>query len=53
VTRTISAPRARGFAGGVSVGIKTKEQKTLSLDDGIFQDEVGLHFRVGQASKST
>ena len=51
VTRAISAPRAGGFAGGVSVGIKTKEQKTLSLDEGIFQDEVALHFQIGQASK--
>ena len=53
VTRAISAPRAGGFAGGVSVGIKTSEQKVLSLDDGIFQDEVALHFQVGQASKGT
>lgn len=53
VTRAISAPRAGGFAGGVSTGIKTKEQKTLSLDDGIFQNEVALHFQVGQASKGT
>jgi hypothetical protein len=51
VTRAISAPPAEGFAGGVSVGIKTKEQKTLSLDDGIFQDDVALHFQIGQASK--
>jgi imidazolonepropionase-like amidohydrolase len=53
VTRAISAPPASGFAGGVSVGIKTKEQKTLSLDDGIFQDEVALHFYIGQKSKGT
>ena len=51
VTRAISAPVAGGFAGGVSVGIKTKEQQTLSLDDGVFQDEVALHFQIGQASK--
>jgi imidazolonepropionase-like amidohydrolase len=51
VTKAISAPRAGGFCGGVSVGIKTKEQKTLSLDDGIFQDEIALHFQIGQVSK--
>lgn len=51
VTRAISAPQARGLSGGVSVGIKTKEQKILSLEDGIFQDEVALHVQIGQASK--
>lgn len=51
VTKAISAPIAGGFSGGVSVGIKTREQKVLSLDDGIFQDEVALHFQIGQESK--
>jgi hypothetical protein len=51
VTKAISAPIANGFSGGVSVGIRTKEQKKLSLDDGIFQDEVALHFQIGQNSK--
>lgn len=51
VTKAISAPQAGGLSGGVSVGIKTKEQKTLSLEDGIFQDEVALHVQIGQVSK--
>jgi imidazolonepropionase-like amidohydrolase len=53
ITKAISAPIAHGFSGGVSVGIKTKEQKILSLDDGIFQDEVALHFQIGQTSKGS
>jgi imidazolonepropionase-like amidohydrolase len=51
ITRAISAPTGGGLFGGVSVGIKTKEQKVLSLDDGIFKDEVALHVQIGQASK--
>ena len=53
VTRAISAPVAEGLSGGVSVGIKTKKQRTLSLDEGIFQDEVALHFQIGQTSKGS
>jgi imidazolonepropionase-like amidohydrolase len=53
VTKAISAPAAEGLSGGVSVGIKTKVQKTLSLDEGIFQDEVALHFQIGQTSKGS
>lgn len=50
VTKAITAPRASSFSGGVSVGIKTSGKKT-TLDGGIFQDEVALHFKVGQGSK--
>jgi imidazolonepropionase-like amidohydrolase len=50
VTNAITAPRADGFAGGVSVGLKTSGKKT-TLDGGIFKDEVALHFTVGQGSK--
>jgi imidazolonepropionase-like amidohydrolase len=51
VTRAITAPLSNGFAGGVSVGIKTSGKKTI-LDGGIFQDEIALHFTVGQDAKS-
>jgi hypothetical protein len=50
VTRSISTPLKRGFLGGVSAGILTSGKKTI-LDSGIFQDEVALHFTVGQGSK--
>jgi imidazolonepropionase-like amidohydrolase len=53
ITKAITAPISHGgFAGGVSVGIRTREQKVLSLDDGIFQDDVALHFALGETSKS-
>jgi imidazolonepropionase-like amidohydrolase len=51
VTRAVTAPLSNGFAGGVSVGIKTSGKKTI-LDGGIFQDEIALHFTVGQDAKS-
>lgn len=50
VTKAITAPVAEGFAGGVSVGIQTSGKKTL-LNGGVFQDEVALHFAVGQPSR--
>lgn len=50
VTRAITPPRSEGFAGGVSVGIKTSGKKTV-LNGGVFQDEIALHFHVGQGSK--
>jgi imidazolonepropionase-like amidohydrolase len=50
VTKAITPPRADGFPGGVSVGIKTNGKKTI-LNGGVFQDEVALHFSVGQGSK--
>jgi imidazolonepropionase-like amidohydrolase len=50
VTKAVTAPRGNGFAGGVSVGIKTSGKKTI-LDGGIFQNEVALHFTIGQGSK--
>lgn len=54
VTKAISAPlTSGGFQGGVSVGIKIKEEKPISLDDGIFQEDVALHFKIGQSSKGT
>jgi imidazolonepropionase-like amidohydrolase len=52
VTRVISTPLGEGFLGGVSVGVQTSGEKTI-LDGGIFQDDVALHFSVGQKSKST
>jgi imidazolonepropionase-like amidohydrolase len=51
VTRAVTAPLSNGFAGGVSVGFKTSGKKTI-LDGGIFQDEIALHFTVGQDAKS-
>jgi imidazolonepropionase-like amidohydrolase len=51
VTRAVTAPLSGGFAGGVSVGFKTSGKKTI-LDGGIFQDEIALHFTVGQDAKS-
>lgn len=57
VTRAITAPfsgiEAGGggnFLRGVSVGFKTSEKKGL-LDGGVFKDEVGLHFALGNAAK--
>lgn len=47
MTKAITAPIADGFAGGVSVGIKTSGKKTI-LNGGIFQDDVALHFGIGQ-----
>ncbi len=52
VTKAITAPLHYGFVDGVSVGIKTSGKKTI-LDGGIFQDDVALHFAVGQESKGT
>ncbi|EPE36915.1 Composite of metallo-dependent hydrolase [Glarea lozoyensis ATCC 20868] len=51
VTRAVSAPLSNGFADGVSVGILTSGKKTI-LDGGIFQEDVALHFRIGQNAKS-
>jgi imidazolonepropionase-like amidohydrolase len=51
VTRAVTAPLYQGFVDGVSTGIKTSGKKTI-LDGGIFQDEVALHFAIGQAAKS-
>jgi imidazolonepropionase-like amidohydrolase len=50
ITRVISPPISAGFVGGVSVGIKTNGKQTI-LDGGIFQDDVALHFTLGQAAK--
>lgn len=50
VTRAVTAPISNGFAGGVSTGIKTSGKKSI-LDGGIFRDDVGLHFLVGQGGK--
>ncbi|RFU34480.1 hypothetical protein B7463_g1891, partial [Scytalidium lignicola] len=56
ITKAITAPMlhgedAGGFLSGVSVGIKTDEKHTI-LDGGIFQDDVALHFVVGQGAKA-
>ena len=54
VTRAISPPLNGGddgaFLTGVSVGIMTSGNGTL-LNGGIFQDEVALHFQIGQSTK--
>lgn len=50
VTQAVTAPLYQGFGDGVSVGIKTSGKKTI-LDGGIFQDDVALHFSVGQGGK--
>jgi imidazolonepropionase-like amidohydrolase len=50
VTQAVTAPLSRGFVDGVSTGIKTSGKKTI-LDGGIFQDDVALHFVVGQGAK--
>jgi hypothetical protein len=54
VTKAVSIPHVDegGFGGAVSVGIKTSE-KNLTLDGGIFKDEVALHFVIGQAAKKS
>lgn len=50
VTKAITAPIFSGFVDGVSVGIKTSGKKTI-LDGGIFQDDVALHFAVGNPAR--
>ena len=51
VTRAVTAPMGEsGLLSGVSVGIKTSGKKTI-LNGGIFQDDVALHFVVGQEDK--
>jgi hypothetical protein len=55
VTRAIAVPLGQTeqpatFLGGVSVGIKTREGSN-PINGGIFQDDVALHFMVGQAAK--
>ena len=51
VTRAITSPLAYGSLHGVSTGIRTSGNKTI-LDGGIFQDEVALHFLIGQEAKA-
>ena len=41
---------SEGFTSGVSTGIKTSGKKTI-LNGGIFQDDVAVHFSIGQESK--
>lgn len=50
VTRAVTAPISSGFVGGVSTGIITSGKKSI-LDGGIFRDDVGVHFLVGQSAK--
>lgn len=50
VTRAITAPMSEGFTTGISTGIKTSGKKTI-LNGGIFQDDVAVHFSIGQGSK--
>ncbi|KAG4443289.1 hypothetical protein IFR05_001233 [Cadophora sp. M221] len=52
VTKAITAPMSEGFTIGVSTGIKTSGKKTI-LDGGVFQDDVAVHFSIGQSSKGT
>lgn len=49
VTRVLSLPAGEGFLRGVSTGIKTSGKSIL--DGGVFQDDVALHFTVGQGAK--
>jgi imidazolonepropionase-like amidohydrolase len=49
-TQAVTAPLYQGFVDGVSAGIKTSGKKTI-LNGGIFQDDVALHFAVGQGAK--
>lgn len=54
VTKAITHPMneagAEGLLSGISVGIQTSGNHTL-LDGGIFQDDVALHFVIGQGAK--
>ncbi|PQE22122.1 carbohydrate esterase family 9 protein [Rutstroemia sp. NJR-2017a BBW] len=50
ITRAVTAPLSETFFGGVSTGIKTSGKNSI-LDGGIFQDDVALHFAVGQMAK--
>ncbi|KAA8567452.1 hypothetical protein MFRU_040g00350 [Monilinia fructicola] len=50
VTKVVTAPISGSFFSGVSTGIKTSGKYTI-LDGGIFQDNVALHFSVGQSAK--
>jgi imidazolonepropionase-like amidohydrolase len=54
VARAVSIPHVDegGFGGAVSVGIKISEKNT-TLDGGIFQSEVALHFVIGKAAKKS
>ncbi len=47
VTRAITPPLTAGLVEGVSVGFKTSGKKTI-LNGGIFEEDVALHFTVGQ-----
>lgn len=54
VTRAITPPYVNfeddGFLSGFSVGFKVGGKRGL-LDGGIFRDDVGLHFTIGQGAK--
>jgi imidazolonepropionase-like amidohydrolase len=51
VTKALSVPMLDGgLQAGVSVGIRTSGKKTI-LSGGIFQDDVALHFLIGQEVK--
>ncbi|KNG89129.1 hypothetical protein ANOM_002995 [Aspergillus nomiae NRRL 13137] len=51
VTKAITAPRSNGgIIQGVSVGIRTSETGTI-LENGIWKDDVALHFTIGQSAK--
>lgn len=53
VTRAITAPlKKKGFLHGVSVGFKTAGNFT-NLDEAIFQEDVALHFSIGQISRAS
>ncbi|KAM0147259.1 hypothetical protein ACHAPG_010694 [Botrytis cinerea] len=52
VTQVITTPISETFFGGVSTGIKTNGKHNI-LDGGIFQDDVALHFSIGQMAKHT
>jgi hypothetical protein len=52
VTAPISDLESSGFAGVVSVGIRTSGDRNI-LNGGIFKDDVALHFVVGQGARGT
>lgn len=51
VTKAIARPiSSKGLLIGVSTGIRTSGRRT-KLNGGVFQDDVAIHFRIGQGSK--
>lgn len=52
ITKAFTPPRfGGGILQGVSVGLRTSENAS-ALGDGIWKDEIAIHFVIGQAAKS-